>query len=90
MSAMYLGIDAAKSKFDAVLLIEEAKPKHKVFANTDLVSYRWRSRPCAGMLACSIQQRGPVIDYLSAPPRRRSLWGCTGCSLGTTLRQQAR
>jgi transposase len=32
---MYLGIDAAKAKFDAVLLIEGAKPKHKVFANTD-------------------------------------------------------
>ena len=35
MSAMYLGIDAAKAKFDAVLLIDGSKPKHKVFANTD-------------------------------------------------------
>jgi hypothetical protein len=29
MSAMYLGIDAAKAKFDAVLLFEASKPKHK-------------------------------------------------------------
>ncbi len=30
--------------------------------------YRWRSRPCAGMLACSIQQRVPVIDYRTRKP----------------------
>lgn len=30
----FLGIDAAKAKFDAVLLTADGKPKHKVFANS--------------------------------------------------------
>jgi transposase len=31
---MYVGIDAAKAKFDVVLLTPDGKPKHKVFANS--------------------------------------------------------
>ena len=34
-AAMYLGIDAAKSKFDAVLITAQGKPRHRIFANTD-------------------------------------------------------
>lgn len=31
---MFLGIDAAKATFDAALIKDEPKPRHKVFANT--------------------------------------------------------
>jgi transposase len=77
---MYLEIDAAKSKFDAVLLIEGGKPKHKVFANTDeglAALLQWLQQQSAQPIHACLEATGTFAEgiarYLAAQGHTVSL-----------------
>ena len=68
MSATYLGIDAAKSKFDVVLLLEASKPKHKVFANTDAglaALSQWLQQHSAPQVHACIEATGTFAEAIA-------------------------
>jgi len=80
MSAMYLGIDVAKSKFDAVLLTADSKPRHKVFTNTDegyAALSTWLEQQSAQHVHACLEATGTfaeaVARYLAAQGHRVSL-----------------
>jgi transposase len=65
---MYLGIDAAKSKFDVVLLVEASKPKHKVFANTDAgfaALSQWLEQHSAPQVHACIEATGTFAEAIA-------------------------
>ena len=80
MSAMSLGIDVAKSKFDAVLLTADSKPRHKVFTNTDegyAALSTWLEQQSAQHVHACLEATGTfaeaVARYLAAQGHKVSL-----------------